>query len=146
MEINCLIRGWDQVNRRTGAGRLYFNELECELEPNAAPGQWLVLRRLFSDGSKLLAAGSGLIRSSDSGVNWIQAELPSGYNWTSVSSSSDGTRLVAARTITASASLPERFTPRQIRRYLEENQRPETFWTDVISSGDGDTRRCRCIT
>jgi photosystem II stability/assembly factor-like uncharacterized protein len=102
-----------------------------------------------ADGTKLIAAGylwapdisdSGIpgriFTSSDSGLTWKQANPPLNY-WSSVASSADGTRLVAAALgcYTGDGRI---YTSSDSGGTWAQTSAPSNNWASVASSADGE--------
>src|SRR5690242_13112224 len=60
----------------------------------SAPGDYWQAVASSADGSKLVAAGSGIYTSTNYGATWTLTQAPTGY-WKAVASSADGVKLVA---------------------------------------------------
>lgn len=94
-----------------------------------------------ADGSKLVAVGDTLIlRSTNSGLNWYVGSIvgsPFVSRWVSVSASSDGTRMVAARYV-AQSSEGGIFTSSDSGVTWTKTTAPTNVeWRSLASSADG---------
>jgi hypothetical protein len=78
-----------------------------------------------------VTAGGGIYTSVNSGATWTQTSATN-WNWTSISSSSDGTKLAA---VAAGCGI---FTSTNSGATWTQTSAPSADWTSIASSSDGN--------